>query len=231
MKPALWGALLAAAAHPAMAQAPVRSANFYVTPYYDSGHSPFSNTRKVAVGATFDGLLASSNPADILKARDIIVAKPDLITPMTMMVLYARLYDTGRRDEAVYWFYVAKDRFVTLMDVIDLQGSNLGQVSAAMTSFNQLLGPVINGYAFCSIANQQAIRKRAFDYARAHPYQAIFMQQLRARKPGDRKAALDRANAQIADGMGKETAYLVKNAASFMAQRKQNRMDAQYCWK
>jgi hypothetical protein len=29
---------------------------------------------------------------------------------MTMMVLAIRLYDAGLRDDAVFWFYVAKDR-------------------------------------------------------------------------------------------------------------------------
>ena len=30
---------------------------------------------------------------------------------MTMMVLAIRLYDVGLRDDAVFWFYAAKDRY------------------------------------------------------------------------------------------------------------------------
>ena len=35
------------------------------------------------------------------------------LTPMTIMVLAIRLYDVGLRDDAVFWFYAAKNRFAT----------------------------------------------------------------------------------------------------------------------
>ena len=39
---------------------------------------------------------------------------------MTMMVLAIRLYDVGLRDDAVFWFYVARARYITLEDVLDV---------------------------------------------------------------------------------------------------------------
>ena len=38
----------------------------------------------------------------------MIVAKPQVVTPMTMMVLAIRLYDVGLRDDAVFWFYASR---------------------------------------------------------------------------------------------------------------------------
>ncbi len=48
---------------------------------------------KVAVGDQFNDLLNSNRREDILAARDRIVASPQVVTPMTMMVLAIRLYD------------------------------------------------------------------------------------------------------------------------------------------
>ena len=48
-------------------------------------------------------------------------AKPKLVTPMTMMVLAIRFYDVGLRDDAVFWFYVAKDRYIVMSEVLDVK--------------------------------------------------------------------------------------------------------------
>ena len=58
----------------------------------------------------YNDLLSSSRREDILATRDLIVAAPKLVTPMTLMVLAIRLYDVGLRDDAVFWFYAAKDQ-------------------------------------------------------------------------------------------------------------------------
>ena len=36
------------------------------------------------------------------------------------MVLAIRFYDVGLRDDAVFWFYAAKDRYLTLDEVVDV---------------------------------------------------------------------------------------------------------------
>ena len=46
---------------------------------------------------------------------------------MTMMVLAIRLYDVGLRDDAVFWFYVAKDRTIVLSDVLNVKTPQLAQ--------------------------------------------------------------------------------------------------------
>ena len=61
-----------------------------------------------------------------------------------------------------------------------------------MRSFSTLAGPFINGYAFCDVANQQAIRAKALDWVEKNPYEAIFMERLPA-KSSDRRQALVKA--------------------------------------
>lgn len=214
---------------------PVRSVDIYVTPYYSSAGT--ASKREVKVGARFDPLLRSDNRADILTVRDLVLAEPARITPMTMMVLAARLYDIGERDDAVFWFYVAKDRYLTVADTLagfDRPGmfSSGGEVAAAMSAFVQLAGPTINSYAFCDVENQQRLRRKAFDWVSANPYETIFEPRLEA-KSEDRRSLLTQSLARIREGLEKETAYLTdpKNLAEIKARRAERKVDKAFCWK
>jgi hypothetical protein len=209
---------------------PVRQIGIFVQPYYEAAREP-GGTPRVAVGRSFDGL-ASNRREDILGIRDRIVKEPKLVTPMTLMVLAIRFYDVGLRDDAVFWFYAAKDRFLTLDQVVDVGAGGLAQVEDAIRSFSTLAGPIINGYAFCDIANQQAIRAKALDWVEQNPYEAIFMERLPA-KQSNRRQALIEAVATLRASAAKEAAYLADaaNAAKFRADRARNRVDEKYCWK
>ena len=209
---------------------PVRQVGITVQPYYEAARTP-GGTPRVAVGRSFDGL-ASNKREDILAIRDRIVKEPKLVTPMTLMVLAIRLYDVGLRDDAVFWFYAAKDRFLTLDEVVDVGAGGLAQVEDAIRNFSTLAGPIINGYAFCDIANQQAIRARALDWVEQNPYEAIFMERLPA-KQSNRRQALVEAVATLRASAAKEAAYFkdASNIAKFRADRARNRVDEKYCWK
>ena len=90
----------------AFAAEPVRQVGITVQAFYESARTLGAQPR-VAVGKQYNDLLNSSRREDILAARDLIVAAPKLVTPMTLMVLAIRLYDAGLRDEVVFWFYAA----------------------------------------------------------------------------------------------------------------------------
>jgi hypothetical protein len=209
---------------------PVRHVGVFVQPYYEAAREP-GGTPRVAVGRSFDGL-ASNKREDILAIRDRIVKEPKLVTPMTLMALAIRLYDVGLRDDAVFWFYAAKDRFLTLDEVVDVGAGGLAQVEGAIRSFSTLAGPIINGYAFCDIANQQAIRTKALDWVEQNPYEAIFMERLPAKQSNPRQGLVE-AVATLRASAAKEAAYLkdAANAAKFRADRARNRVDEKYCWK
>lgn len=210
---------------------PVKQIGIYVEPYYRSARAT-GETPRVAVGARFDTLLASSKREDILAVRDLVATDPKVVTPMTMMVLAVRLYDVGERDEAVFWFYAAKDRTLILTEVAAPNAAPIAQAVEAIRAFSALAGPAINGYAFCDLKNQQAIRARALDWVAANPYQVMFMQQLPSR--GGDRAALAAVGLKLAqDNAGKERAHFddERNRAAFYASRKQNEMEAKFCWR
>jgi hypothetical protein len=229
-----WGGAIAAmillSATPGRAAEPVTRIDVYVTPYFAAAEKP-DGKPTVAVGETFNALLASNRREDIVAARDLVEQQPDKVTPMTMMVLSIRLYDVALRDDAVFWFYAAKGRYITLASVIDVGAAGLAEVDAGMGAFVQLAGPVINGYAFCDVARQQATLAASIDWIEAHPYAVIFMDRLPAR-PGDRKANLAAAVADLRANAAKESAYLAdpKNLSDLKAKRQENESDAKYCW-
>ena len=214
----------------AMAAEPVKRISVYVEPFYNSGAA--GETPKVAVGKAFDAQLASGKREDLLAVRDAIMAKPGVVTPMAMMVLAIRMYDAGLRDGAVFWFYVAKDRFITLSEVAVPNAPQLAQAEDAIKNFSTLAGPVINGYAFCDLASQKAIRIKALEWVEATPYEVAFMTQLPARGP-DRKALLAAAVGNAKANAAKERAYFddPKTVESYYATRKRAEADVKYCWK
>ena len=166
----------------------------YVQPFYEAARAP-GGKPQVAVGKQYNDLLGSTRREDILAARDMVVAKPALVTPMTMMVLAIRLYDVGLRDDAVFWFYVAKERYIVMSDVLDVKTQALAQADDAVRSFATLAGPVINGYAFCDLAKQKEQHAKAVDWVEANPYEVMFMARAPA-LPGDRGENAKRAIAE-----------------------------------
>jgi hypothetical protein len=222
--------LLAAALGPSIAAEPVKRILIFVEPFY-SARTP-DEAPKVGTGGLHADLLASQQREDILMARDMIVAKPQAVTPMTMMVLAIRLYDVGLRDDAVFWFYVSKDRFQTLTEVAVPNAPLLETAATAMRDFNALAGPIINGYAFCNLAMQQATRTKAIAWVEANPYEAIFNDRLPARTI-NRVMALAEAIKTVKANAAEERAYFddARNASQFAAARKKNEADVKYCWR
>jgi hypothetical protein len=224
-------AILLAGSLPAIAAEPVRQIGIYVQPFYESARAPGERPR-VAVGGQYNDLLSSSRREDILAARDLIIAKPALVTPMTMMVLAIRLYDVGLRDDAVFWFYVAKDRYIVLSDVLNVKTPQLAPADDAVRNFATLAGPVINGYAFCDLARQKAAHAKAVEWVEANPYEVMFRLDVPA-LPGDRTANAKRAIANAKERAAKESAYFAdpKTREDYYATRKRNEADVKFCWK
>jgi hypothetical protein len=94
----------------APAAAPEKFIGAFVEPYYVGPEAAGTAPKKIAVAQKFDARLRSTVSADIAAVRDEIRKDNGLITPMTFFVLSARLYDVGLRDDAVFWFYAAKDQ-------------------------------------------------------------------------------------------------------------------------
>lgn len=222
---AIWVAILLGWPAVAMSAEPVRQIGIHVQPFYEAAQTP-DGRPKVAVGEQFNGLLGSNRREDILAARDLIAAKPAVVTPMTMMVLAVRLYD------AVFWFYTAKERYIVMSEVLDVKTQTLAQADDAMRSFASLAGPIINGYAFCDLARQTAQHAKAVMWVEANPYEVMFMARAPA-LPGDRAANARRAIDNAKDRAAKERAYFDNGGTreAYYATRKQNGAEDKFCWK
>ncbi len=215
----------------AVAAEPVRQISVYVQPFYEAGRTP-GEPPQVSVGQQYNELLSSNRRENILAARDLIAAKPAVVTPMAMMVLAIRLYDVGLRDESVFWFYVAKERYIVMSEVLDVKSQALAQADDAVRSFATLAGPVINGYAFCDLAKQKELHAKAVEWVAANPYEVMFM----ARAPallGDRAENAKRAIANAKERAVKESAYFddAKTREAYYTTRKRNEADVKFCWK
>jgi hypothetical protein len=226
-----WAAILLGWPAVAMSAEPVRQIGIHVQPFYEAAQTP-DGRPKVAVGEQFNGLLGSNRREDILATRDLIAAKPAQVTPMTMMVLAIRLYDVGLRDDAVFWFYAAKERYIVMSEVLDVKTQALAQADDAMRSFASLAGPIINGYAFCDLARQTAQHAKAVMWVDANPYEVMFMARAPA-LPGDRAANAKRAIDNAKDRAAKERAYFdnTRTRETYYATRKQNGAEDKFCWK
>ena len=224
-------AALLAFPYSVLAAEPVRHVPIYVDPFYRSAPTPDAQPQ-VAVGKQYNDLLSSTKREDILAARDLIVAGPKLVTPMTMMVLAIRLYDVGLRDDAVFWFYVAKDRYIVMSEVLDVKTQALAQADDAVRNFSTLAGPFINGYAFCDLAKQKELHAKAVEWVENNPYEVMFMARAPA-LPGDRAENAKRAIASAKERAAKERAYFddAKTREDYYATRKRNEADVKFCWK
>jgi len=233
MMPLRLACALATLGFPASANAaePVRQIGISVQPYYEAARTP-GGKPQVAVGKQYDDLLNSTRREDILAARDLILAKPALVTPMTLMVLAIRLYDTGLRDDAVFWFYVAKERYIVMSEVLNVKAQGLAQADDAVRSFATLAGPTINGYAFCDLARQEEQHAKAVQWVEANPYEVMFMANAPA-LPGNRADNARRAIAIAKERAAKERAYFddAKTREAYYVTRRQNEADVKFCWK
>ena len=231
---------LMAAPIPALAQAsapaaqpvvkPVVQLGVDVLPYYQAGDR-FGVPAKVAVDPAWDALLSSANPDDIRKATLGIAAKPELVKPETLIALAMRLYDIGLRDDAVFWYYAGRYRFLTMESVLDMRSMQLVKSAQVVDSFMQAAGPAMDGYAYCSIARQADDEDRAIAWVAAHPYKVLGYTELPA-VSDDRNAALAAAVNHLRDAARKKKALL--NDPATLAQleqaRARNHANERYCW-
>jgi hypothetical protein len=207
----------------------VRHIGVYVTPFYAAAVTR-EGTPRVSVAREFDALLASNQVRDVIAVRDAVQAQPGQVLPTVLMVLAIRLYDVGLRDDSVFWFYVAKNRFFTMDDVLDLRAAGLAGVAVAVTDFAELAGPVINSYAFCDYEQQAVAARKAVDWVEANPYDLLLSPRLAARS-GDRAENLKRSIASIRELALQERQFVTdpKNREVMEERRERNRVREQFC--
>ena len=209
---------------------PVQKLYVDVPPYYLSGDK-FNAPATVHVDPDWDKLLSSAKRADIRQAEQGIGAKPELVKPQTFIVLAMRLYDVGLRDDAVFWYYVGRSRFVTMEAVLDMRSLQLAQSAQTVQRFVRAAEPAMDGYALCSVARQQEIRDRAIAWVADHPYQVLGYAELPAASD-DRNAALVAAVEHLRDEAKQDKALMSDPAAvaALDAHRALTHDHERFCW-
>ncbi len=201
-----------------------------VPPYYFSGDK-LNAPATVQVDPDWDKLLSSANRVDIRRAEEGIGARPELVKPQTFMVLAMRLYDVGLRDDAVFWYYVGRSRYVTMEDVLDMRSMQLAESAQIVGRFVHAAEPAMNGYALCSVARQQAIQDRAIAWVADHPYKVLGYTELPAATE-DRNAALVAAVQSLRDEAKRDKTLMSDpaNVAALEARRAQTHDHERFCW-
>lgn len=224
----------AAASAPASAAArvvaPVVQLGVDVPPFYIAG-TTYGAPAKVSIDPAYDKLLSSTKRANIVKAEHGIGASPELVKPETLIAMAMRLYDVGLRDDAVFWYYVGRDRFVTMEFVLDMRSLQLARTNAAIEGLLHAAGPAMEGYAYCSVARQQELENRAINWVAAHPYKILGYTELPA-ATDDRNAALAEAVNQLREDATKRKAQLDDPAgvAGLQAARDAVHAHERFCW-
>ena len=219
-----------AGAPAAVVARPVHKLYVDVPPYYYSGDR-LNAPAKVDVDPQWDALLSSANRNDIKRAEQGIGAEPDLVKPQTLLALAMRLYDVDLRDDAVFWYYVGRSRFLTMQAVLDMRSLQLLKTGAIVQSFINATEPAMDGYAMCSVARQEEIERRAIDWVAAHPYKLLGYAELPA-LADDRNAALAAAVQALRDDLKRETDTLSdpKALAALQERRAANHDHERFCW-
>jgi len=206
----------------------VRSIDIYVTLYYSANAG---KVEYVKVYDKIDNLLLSGKIEDFKKAEKIVQDAPQMVSPITLFVLSARAYDLGLRDDAVFWFYNAKNRAILLRGVINLDDDRFFEVKRAIGAFIKLVGDVVNPYAFCDIKKQQDIAAKSLEWSKANVYEAMFLPEFPSLH-NDRKAALAKGIEALEARNKKEKEHFKDetNLETFKALRKANNIDEKFCF-
>jgi hypothetical protein len=218
----------------------VRKARFYVQPFYSGPKAGQDNPEYINVCKRFNQRLMSGKSDEILAIENEILNDQEYIktvTPMTLFVLSARLYDVNLRDRAVFWYYVGQSRAHFVRKYFD--HVSLEEVTFALASFMQTLGGIINGYAFCDIDKQADLFKTANEWSIANPYRLIsssvdFAKMRRADfiSLTEEQILRDFADIRVKQIEDNKNYFADEEAIKkFKAQRKENSADKMYCWK
>ncbi len=128
--------------------------------------------------------------------------------PAAYYELAMRLFEAGRQDEAVFWFYAGQLRFRSrLASHPELPKSG---EPAAFASLSQVIGTPLNRYAFGDIAGLAATIDRVLAWDAAHD------------DPFSRKGA---ARDGIREGLSKMREQILATADDIRATRTRNGLD------
>jgi hypothetical protein len=82
-----------------------------------------------------------------MKVANAVIAKPEEFSPPVLHVLSSVLFEQGKKDDAVFWFYAGQ-----LRGRIDANICADKTAAAIVDAMNQKFGPPINRYTFTNLS-------------------------------------------------------------------------------
>ena len=108
--------------------------------------------------------LASCNAAIALAAAEQIIKAPKTLRePLELFPVTVTLYRLGRKDEAVFWFYVA---YLRGQHQAIVKGGDVGQL---LTVMKMTIGPPILNYAYQDVKKLNRILDKVAAWNKSHP--------------------------------------------------------------
>lgn len=194
----------------------------YVAPFYNS-QGP-----QINVG-NYSKPLAEASAETILGLTERMKKDWTTLSPESMYVAAIRLYDLGKKDDAVYWFYSAQFRARLFQSV--LVPESLGRIGAegfernqAYESFNTLSGEYINGYAFGDLEKLVAVLERV----KADNQQVPELKTIYPRLVFVEEKDWPAHHQKIATGLDKLIDDIQSNAGMIKIKRKENGLEGKY---
>jgi len=119
---------------------------FYAAPYYNS--DPLT----ISIGKYKTELL-SEDTVKILALAKKIKADINNTDIESLLFLSLRLYDLHKKDDAFYWFHIAKARAIIFIGMLDTAyvggiGSEAFELKEFFATFSQAVGGYINAHGF-----------------------------------------------------------------------------------
>ena len=194
----------------------------YITPYYNS-EGP-----EINVG-THSKDLAAATAESIIDLSAKMKADWETLSVATMYVMSIRLYDLGRKNDAVYWFYSAQFRMRLLRSL--LSDDSIGEIGSegfelihAHKAFHQLAGEYINGYGFGDLHTlEETVRLVKSENGHPPKFKTIYpdLQFIDEQSwPGKNK--------EVSDAIDFLLDYISNNADDIKAKRKANGIEGKY---
>ncbi|MBN6710128.1 hypothetical protein JFL47_02585 [Haemophilus haemoglobinophilus] len=202
----------------------IRSIDIYVLPYYEAQNG---KAIMVNIDPNFDHLLLENTTEGYKKVVEIVKNSSGGIHPVLLFALSARAYDLGFRDEAVFWFYVARQRLLVLNHVAELPR----MLMAEYNGFNQLVKGHVLAYAFCDMDKQEKILAEAYKWTRDNPYLALLHEDVPS-KFSDRQKGLEDAQKMLDKRQQEQKTVFSDPAmiAKIKKSREEMNADKLFCW-
>ena len=131
--------------------------------------------------------------------------------PAAYYILASKLFEGGKKDEAVFWFYAGQLRYRFYLQANP--GLNPSGDPALFASFSETLGRPLNEYAFGDIPRLAKTIDEVLSWDAAHV------------NGFTSKTAHPQAYAEIRDGLVKLRDYMLKNQAEIKRQRISNGLE------